>query len=170
MGSTFYYFCFIYIPVFLKQYSQFPLGQTALLMTFLLAFMLIMVPLSGWLCDRIGRRKMLLFNAAFIILISIPGVYLVEEGHFFVTAIVLFIFTIASSLEQAVTSVTVVENYPVPARYTGLSVSYNIGNGFFGGTVPLVCGWLITQFHVALAPAIYVVLCAVLTGLVALFL
>lgn len=169
MGSTFYYFCFIYIPIFLTQNLKFTLYNVSTLITFFIGSMIILVPISGFICDKVGRRKMLLFNSALITLFVVPGFYLLQLDHFFLFIAVLSIFTVASSLEQGTTSVTVVENFPPPARYTGLSVGYNIGNGFLGGTVPIICEWLTATSSYTLAPAFYIAGCAAITGLVVFF-
>lgn len=169
MGSTFYYFCFIYIPLFLSQSTRFSLFKTSSLMSVFMVAMLFLVPLSGIICDAIGRRKMLLFNSLSVAFIAIPGFYFLHFSYFFLTLLVMSIFTIASSLEQGTTSIAVVENYPVPARYTGLSFGYNIGNGFFGGTVPLVCEWLRYKTNFDLAPAFYIMICALVTACVVFF-
>ena len=160
MGSTYYYFCFIYIPLFLTENSHQSVFKTSSLMMFFMA---------AAICDRVGRRKMLLFNAAFIAIIIVPGFYLVAHSYLISAIWVMSVLTIGSSLEQGATSIAVVENYPVPARYTGLSFGYNVGNGFFGGTLPLVCEWLRYKTQIALAPAMYIVVCALITGSVVFF-
>jgi MHS family proline/betaine transporter-like MFS transporter len=169
MGSTFYYLCFIYMPTFLMQSLHFTFSRASMIMTFFIGLMILLVPLAGLLCDRIGRRKLLLFNAVLIALITIPGFYFILGDNTKVVLLILLLFTIASSLEQATTSVAVVENYPATARYTGLSIGYNISNAVFGGTAPLVCEWLIDKTHFLLAPAVYIVGCAILTGTVVFF-
>jgi MHS family proline/betaine transporter-like MFS transporter len=169
MGGTFYYLCFIYMPTFLMQNLHYSITQASGLMTFFIGTMIVLVPLAGMLCDRVSRRKMLLFNAALIAIVTIPGFYLLGEQSVVLVVVILALFTIASSLEQAATCVAVVENYPPPARYTGLSIGYNISNAVFGGTAPLVCEWLISKTHFLLAPAFYIVICAIGTGLVVYF-
>ncbi len=164
MGSTFYYLCFIYMPTFLTQNLHYSLMKASGMMTFFIGTMIVWVPLAGMLCDRVGRRKILLFNAALIALVTLPGFYFLLTQNVMLILIVLLIFTFASSLEQAATSVAVVENFPAKARYTGLSLGYNIGNAIFGGTAPVICAWLMTKSHFVFAPAIYIVFCAILTG------
>ncbi|HEX4044936.1 MAG TPA: MFS transporter [Gammaproteobacteria bacterium] len=166
VGSTFYYFCFVYLPIYLTSTLQISTYATSLLMMLLISLMIVLVPITGYLCDRWGRRPLLLFNAFFIAGIVIPGFYFLQIGSLLLISTVLVIFVIASSLEQGTTSVAVVENFPLPARYTGLSFSYNIGNGLLGGTVPMVCAWLMTLLQNPLAPAMYIALCAVITGVV----
>lgn len=166
MGSTFYYFCFIYLPVFFTQHLHFSIHYISILMSLLIGLMILLVPFAGWICDKMGRRKMLLFNSALITLTIVPGYYLLQYNYFILFVMVLLLFTVASSLEQGTTSVAVVENFPPPARYTGLSLGYNIGNGLLGGTVPFICEWLIYKTSYSLAPAIYVAMFAAITYLV----
>ncbi|EKD71408.1 MAG: hypothetical protein ACD_46C00187G0001 [uncultured bacterium] len=167
MGSTFYYFCFIYIPVYLTEHEYANKKMLPILMTFFVSLMIFLAPMAGWICDRIGRRKMFLFNASFIFLIIVPGFYMLQHDYFLIA--VLFVFTLASSSEQGVTLITIVENFPAPARYTGLSLAYNIGNGFLGGTVPIICAWLLTITGFTLAPAFYIAFCTLITLLVVFF-
>lgn len=169
MGSTFYFFCFIYIPLYLGNTLQLPLFKTTTLISISIGSMLILVPLAGMLCDRIGRRRMLLFNVTFVILVTIPGFLILHLGYTPLALVTLILFTIASSLEQGTTPVALVENYPLPARYTGLSLGYNLGNGIFGGTVPIVSEWLVYKTNFVLAPAFYITFCAMITAVVIFF-
>lgn len=163
MGSTFYYFCFIYLPILLKQDLHYSITKTTYLETVLIALMVILVPLAGYLNDRIGRYHMLLFNAILIPAIIIPGLYILRQNVFLSGLLVLLVFTFASSLEQGTTPAVLVENFPVEERYTGISLSYNIVNGFLGGTIPLICAWLVLHTRSPLAPGFYVTLCALIT-------
>src|SRR5579883_551838 len=78
MGSTFYYFCFVYIPIFLTQKLHFSIHRVSILMSLLMGLMVLFVPIAGLLCDYLGRRKMLLFNATLITLCVIPGFYFLQ--------------------------------------------------------------------------------------------
>jgi MHS family proline/betaine transporter-like MFS transporter len=169
MGSTFYYLCFIYMPTFLMQHLHYSMTKATTLMTFFIGSMIIFVPLAGMICDIVGRRKMLLLNASIIALITIPCFYFMIDQKTIVVIFLLSLLTLISSSEQATTCVAVVENYPSKVRYSGLSIGYNISNGLFGGTAPLVCQWLIDKTHVLISPAIYIVICACITGLVTYF-
>lgn len=168
MGSTFYMFCFVYIPIYVSQNHHGTIQDTSVLMSLFIALMIVFVPIAGLLCDRVGRRKMLLFNAMLIAFSAVPGFYFLQYKCFMLLAPILLLFTVASSLEQGTTSIAVVENFPAGARYTGVSLGYNLGNGLLGGTVPMICEWLLTNSGI-LGPAIYIALCALLTGLVVYF-
>lgn len=168
MGTTFYYFAFIFIPLYFFE-NRFSFMQVSTLITCLMISMVILVPIAGRICDAVGRKKMFLFNSFFVMLIVIPGFYILQSHYVVGILFVLILFVIASSLEQGTTSITVVENYPAKARYTGLSLGYNLGNGILGGTAPLICEFLLKKTHFGLAPAIYISVCALITGLVVIF-
>jgi MHS family proline/betaine transporter-like MFS transporter len=169
MGSTFYYLCFIYMPTFLMLNLKYTQAKAAALMTFFIGTMIFLVPLAGYINDHTNRRHMLLLNFFLIAIFTLPGFYFLLQAKVILLLLTLAIFTVLSSLEQATTSVAVVENYPLPARYTGLSLGYNIGNALFGGTAPLVCEWLITKTNSLYAPALYITACALITGAVVFF-
>lgn len=168
MGSAFYFFCYIYLPIYLVQTLKFSIYHISYLIFFLIGIMIILVPVAGYLCDRLGRRNMLLFNAVFIFLCTIPGFYYLNHFPFFIF-LVMLTFTIASSSEQGATPIAMIENFPSTTRYTGVSLGYNIANGFLGGTVPIICEWLISITHFSLSPAFYITSCALTTLLVIFF-
>lgn len=162
MGSTFYYFCFIYLPVFINANHYLSIYQTTVIISILMAAMMIIAPLAGLISDYIGRKRMLLFNAILITLGIIPGLHLAIT-HPALLIPVLVLFAIWSALEQGVTGAAVVENFPMPARYTGVSLGYNLGNGLLGGTIPVVCEWLFFKTHLIIVPAAYIAFCAAIT-------
>lgn len=166
MGTTFYYFSFIYLPIYLNTDLSFSLSQSIHIESFFIAAMAVLVPLSGWLSDKVGRYRLLIFNALLISMITIPGFYYLQPKNTFIIILILSVFTLASSLEQGTTAAVLVETFPPPARYTGISLAYNIGNGFLGGSIPVVCAWLITFTHITLAPAVYISCCALITLLI----
>lgn len=168
MGSTFYYFCFIYLPIYLKQSLHLSIQEVSVLISSFIFLMIIFIPIAGFICDKMGRRVMLIFNVTLIIGITVPGYYLLQFDHLPLLILVFLMFSIASALEQGTTPIAVIENFPPPARYTGVSLGYNLGNGFLGATVPVICEWLSLNTF-ALAPAFYITLCALVTGLVILF-
>lgn len=170
MGSTFYYFCFIYLPMIFTQDLHYSVLKTTRLETALIAVMIVLVPLAGYLNDRVGRYRMFLFNAVFISLIIIPGLFILYKNIIFSGMLVLMVFTLASSLEQGTTPAVLVENFPVEERYTGISLAYNVVNGFLGGTIPLICAWLVVHAKSELAPGIYVSVFAVITLIFAIML
>jgi MHS family proline/betaine transporter-like MFS transporter len=170
MGIVFFYSCFIFMPTLLTQKLGYPAIEANNLMIVMTIIMTILSPLAGILCDKIGRRNLLLLVALLITVFVFPCFYLLSfhAAPAFVFSILL-IFTIIASLEQGASYVAAAENFPLPARYTGLSLSYNVGAAIFGGTTPLICEWLIGKMHSLIAPVIYIIACTLITAMIALF-
>ena len=53
-----------------------------------------------------------------------------------------FIMVIYVTMVYGPIAAYLVEAFPAKIRYTSLSLPYHIGNGIFGGLVPLVCVWI----------------------------
>lgn len=168
MGSTFYGFCFIYLPIYLHKMLSFSIQNISTYILFSMLLMIFIAPFGGFLCDKFGRRTMFMLNATIITMIVIPGFYLLQIHNGNVLLFVLLAFTVVSALEQGTTGITLVENFPANFRYTGVSLGYNLGNGLLGGTVPFACQWLQTS-DIYLGPALYITLCALITGFVCVF-
>jgi MFS family permease len=62
-----------------------------------------------------------------------------------------------------------VELFPTKIRYTSMSLPYHIGNGMFGGIVPVVGLWMVTKTGNPLAGVWYPMAVAILTIIVAIF-
>jgi MFS family permease len=59
-----------------------------------------------------------------------------------------------------------VEYFPARIRYTSLSIPYHIGNGWFGGFLPLIAGGLLTATGNLYAGLIYPIVVAVMTVII----
>jgi len=162
LGAVFYYTWFIYLFNLLPA-TQLAHSTVELLQSLCLGCMLILVPLGGWVCDLLGRRYSFFIVAGGVFSCAWLCFHWITSGHLGLTLTGLGILTVLSSLEQATTSVTVVEQVPAVVRYTALSVSYNLTQAIFGGTGPLIAAWLVFVWHNPTAPAFYLMVIAAIT-------
>jgi len=165
MGSTFYSFCIFYLPYVLDKVNHCSMSFILLFICGFLMMVIIFIPLGAYLCDGIGRRSMLLFNAFFIGCLSLISFYLSHESNLGAMVGFFSLFAIASAFEQGTTPVSMIEHLPITIRYTTLSFAYNLANGIFGGTLPLVSQLLLEKWN-GFGLSLYVTLSAVLTGMV----
>jgi MHS family shikimate/dehydroshikimate transporter-like MFS transporter len=107
---------------------------------------LVVMPLTGWLSDMIGRRTIYLFGTVFGILFAFPLFWLLETRD---PTLVLVGIVIGISLCQGVVFALhasfMPELFGTNVRYSGISLGFQIGAAIGGGLTPLlaaaVAGW-----------------------------
>jgi MHS family proline/betaine transporter-like MFS transporter len=163
LGATLYYTTFTYLNNYLVQNSGLSLDTALKLQSYFVMLMLVLVPLAGMVCDRVGRKKMFLLFGWGVAVVIIPCFFMLNTGYIPLIFAAMATLTLFSSLEQGTTAATVVENVPLRARYTTVAMAYNVGNAVFGGITPLLLAGLVRLTHNSLIPAYYVLAAAVVT-------
>lgn len=124
------------------------------------------VPISGWLSDRVGRWPLIVSAAGFFIL-SIPLFHFAAaERSFASLAAVAVIAGVCLGLYNGAAPGLLCALFPTQVRYTALSVGYNGAVMIFGGFAPFIATMLIQQTGSPIAPSYYVVFCAACSLLV----
>jgi MFS family permease len=94
----------------------------------------------GSLSDRIGRRNIMVAGFALAVLTYIP-VYMwmrANPDNPVLLTILVFYQCILVTMVYGPIAAYLVEVFPARIRYTSMSFPYHIGNGVFGGLVPLL--------------------------------
>jgi len=168
--SVGFYTTFVYSATWLEQVAQVPARTALVINTVAMALSLLVLPVSGLLSDRVGRRPVLLVSAGALVLLAYPFMALMARGQ---TAGILAGQVGLALLVSAIGGLmpaTMAELAPWRVRCTVLSVAYNMGMALLGGTTPLVAAWLLSRSGLTLAPAMYLTGAAALTFVGALLL
>ena len=129
----------------------------------------IMIAFWGILSDYINRRLILIVGTTLLMLLIYPLFYgLITFKGDFIWVFFLSIAIIAGMVNGCYV-VLITELFPANLRYSGVGFSYSLGVAIFAGTAPLVFTGLIKFFHRADAPALYIIVCSVLTLTAAIF-
>ena len=136
------------------------MGATVMVGIATLAFAL----LGGWLCDRYGRKPVMLLPRIATALLTVPAFGLLVSHPTQGTLLAVTTFLAALSAVSASASlVAIPELLPRGVRATGLSIAYAVGVALFGGTTQLIVTWLIGATGNPAAPAWYVAGTSVIT-------
>lgn len=123
-------------------------------------------PLAGGLSDRFGRKPVLWAGALAMAALAVPLFLVLAEAVTLsvvpAQALLMGLVTLFSGAALATTT----ELFNTRTRYTGVSVSFNIGASVFGGTAPLIATALISLLGTDQAPAYMLVAGALLVLLV----
>jgi MFS family permease len=112
--------------------------------------------LGGWLADRYGRRPVLIWPRALILVLAVPAFWwlLREPGAPAVYAVT-FLLSALSSINAAAIIVAIPESLPRAVRSAGLSIVYAVSVSLFGGSTNYLVNWLIATTGDRMMPAYY---------------
>jgi MHS family alpha-ketoglutarate permease-like MFS transporter len=100
---------------------------------------MLMQPLMGMLCDRLGTKTHMLIFTGLAATCSVPLLYLLEAVTTPLTAFLLVLlgFTI-NAFYTSIAGLVKADMFPITVRALGVGLPYAIGNALFGGTAESV--------------------------------
>jgi len=130
----------------------------------------------GALSDRIGRLKIMMAGNLIAALTYIP-IYKAmahygadpQNPNMVMLTLLVFIQVIYVTMVYGPIAAFLIEAFPAKIRYTSFSLPYHIGNGWFGGTLPLIAGVLVAETGNIYAGLYWVIGVALMTFLVGTF-
>ena len=138
------------------------MGATVVVGAATLAFSL----LGGWLCDRYGRKPVMLWPRVATAVLTVPafGLLVAHPTQGVLLGITAFLAGL-TAISGAASLIAIPELLPRGIRATGLSIAYAVGVALFGGTTQFIVTWLIGATGNPAAPAWYVAGTSVVTVL-----
>ncbi|MBQ5265166.1 MHS family MFS transporter [Klebsiella pneumoniae] len=162
--STFYLF-----TVFALSYGQKELGLSN---SFVLSVVMssicthiVVVPLSGMVADRIGRRTTMLIGFMVTALSAFPFWYLYSSGTFLPMLIGASALMIGYALVYGAVPSFTGEAFGPSARFTGFAMATNIGGIIGGGSAPIIGAFLLNYYGTPYAIAWYMILLAFISAI-----
>jgi MFS family permease len=134
---------------------------TAVLTASVLSFFII--PFSGYLSDRIGRKRMYLIGAATTAVFGFVYFALLGLGTPGSIFLAILLSLIPHDMMYGPQAALIAESFTGRLRYSGSSLGYQLASVIAGGPAPLVAAWLFAEYKSGYAIAGYVFLCAVLS-------
>jgi len=170
-GTISYYVILVYMPTFANTQLGMPLGDAFVGQVIGLACMTAVIPMSGALSDRVGRRPVLIVaTVAYLLLLHPMFEWVRRRPDASTFAIVQCALCSIVGVFFGPTSTAIAEQFPTRVRSTGLAIAYNLAVMLFGGFAQLIVTWLIRATGSPLAAAYYVMFGAVVGFVAAVFL
>ena len=134
---------------------------TAVLVASCLSF--VVIPLSGHISDRIGRRNMYLLGAAVTGLFGFLYFGMLDTATPAAVFIAIMISLIPHDMMYGPQAALIAEAFTPRLRYSGASLGYQFASVIAGGPAPLIATALFAAYHTGYAIAIYIAGCAVVS-------
>lgn len=158
-GSTITQYFLNYMTTFALTELKLPTSISMLSTLVAGAAMAVCAVAGGMLCDRFGRRVILMTPRVVLLLILFPALQLMTEHPSPST----FLLTLAllsglHGMSGAALIVLLMESFPKSARSTGFSIVYAFGVAAFGGTAQIIITWLIGTTGDPMSPVWYLLI------------
>lgn len=124
------------------------------------------IPLASSLCDRFGRRPIILIGCVFTALVAFPFFWLLDTHNMFAIIVaLLLVLPLCHALTYGPQAAFIPELFPTQLRYSGAGIAYTLGGVLFSAPVPFVCAALLDGVGAAWPLSLYIVGGAVLTAI-----
>lgn len=138
-GSVAYYTYTTYLTSYLVNSAGLSKTEASSISFIALCFFLVLLPLGGYISDRIGRRPVMMFFGIGTTLCTYPILSGMQQWPTWgaVLAFTLVAFTVLAGY-SSVNAVVKAELFPTGVRTVGVAIPYNLAQALFGGTAPYV--------------------------------
>lgn len=154
---------FLYLPIYFSNIMK--ISVTHAYLVNMVSFVSIAIAIAFWgmLSDYLNRQRFMILGTTLLLLLIYPLFHgLIVWGKEFIWIFFLSIALIAGMVNSCYV-ILITELFPPNLRYSGVGFGYSLGVAIFAGIAPLAFTELIAFFHRADAPALYIVICSVLT-------
>jgi MHS family proline/betaine transporter-like MFS transporter len=164
-GNIAYYLVLSYLETHFIQIGYDEFTSLAIITIFSLLFSF-SAPFWGWLSDLCGRKALFKVAIALYILVSYPA-FMIMGSSLAMLVLAVILLSLPLMLIWGSYGAAAPELFRAKYRYSGNALSYNVGNSFFGGTIPFVAtlllvslgfnapAWLLIVSSVIMVPIIY---------------
>jgi MHS family proline/betaine transporter-like MFS transporter len=165
LNSAGFFVLFVYMPTYMATQLGYTRPEGLIVSAAALAMCTIAIPFSALLADKVGRRPIMLWSCALIIVLAVPTYMLVGTGNLTLAILGGVVLALAFAGNYSVIHPLMLEMFPTHMRTTAYSLGYNVTTALFGGAAPLILSALYLQTGNLLLPGFFIALSAVGTGI-----
>jgi MFS transporter, MHS family, proline/betaine transporter len=160
-----YFLALVYMPTYLTKVLGFEPLTAFLATTTVVVLNVLVIPVSGRLSDRIGRKPIMMAAAIGFVVATVPVFLLISRGGV-ATFVGLGILGLLHGTYLGAVAAAFAEVFATKVRFGGFSIGHNVSAAIFGGGTPLLATYLGAVLGSTLMPA-YLIVAGSLLGVVA---
>jgi MFS family permease len=128
-----------------------------------------LIPLSGYVSDRLGRKRTYLLGAGVMAVGGFIFFGLLDTRSPALIVLGIIFGAIPHSIVYGTQASLIAEQFTPRMRYSGASIGYQLASIIAGGPAPIVAAWLFSIYKTGTSIAIYICICAVIGFVATLF-
>lgn len=163
-----FYMMFVYANTYLTEHMHFSTARAMEINTLNLLFLTIMIPVAGYITDKLGRKPVLITGMLGLALCSYSLFWMMHQATEQMIFLGQFGFALLIAWIWGANPAAQAEILPQNVRVSAFSIAYSICLAIFGGTTPLVAAYLLERTADDFAPVWYLIALS-LVSLVAVF-
>jgi metabolite-proton symporter len=121
------------------------------------------IPLSGYISDRIGRKRMYIIGAATMGVFGFIWFGMLDTGSSALILLAIILSLIPHDMQYGPQAALIAESFTPRLRYSGASIGYQLASIFAGGPAPIIATALFAHYKSGTPIAIYIALTAVIS-------
>lgn len=169
-SNTLFYIASVYLLSYAPEATALTRGEVLLAIAIGASFDVIAIPLVAIFADRHGKRTMMLVGSLVTAVAALPIFWAMNTGTFLGAVLAMIIaFPIAHSIVYATSSGFISGLFDPEVRYTGASISYQVGGLISSAPAPMISVLLFTTFDSWVPVALYLAAANLLAGIFVLF-
>jgi MHS family proline/betaine transporter-like MFS transporter len=158
-----YYIALVYMTNYMSSIGKLPQSTALWIGTSCLAVFVLLLPLMGWLSDRVGRRPLLITSCIGYAVLGYPFFLMAASASIGLAFVAQLLMVLLYVPYAGACPAFYAEIFPTRVCYTALSIGYNIAVAIFGGFAPFIATFLVRVTDNSRAPAVYVIIAAIIT-------
>jgi len=163
-----FYMLFVWWPTYLTHMVEPAIPHAMMINTLATLALIALIPISGHVSDKVGRRKLLAFSCMAMAVAVYPLFAWTDHGVFLSALVAQLIFALIFCNIESSMPATLAEMFPTNTRFSGVAIGYNLTLGVIGGTAPMVSTWLVAATGDLASPAYYLIVLALISFFAAL--
>jgi MFS family permease len=143
-----------YALSFMQSIMKISLVQSSIIVAIAVLLGMPFFTIFGALSDRYGRLKIMMAGNLIAALTYLPIYHGMvsstpdpKHPNMLMLTLLVFVQVIYVTMVYGPIAAFLIESFPAKIRYTSFSLPYHIGNGWFGGTLPLLAGVVVAETH-----------------------
>ena len=165
-----------YALAFMQQIMKLDIVKSSIVVSIAVLIGMPFFTVFGALSDKIGRLKVMMAGNLIAALTYLPIYHAMvssspdpKNPNMTVLTLLVFIQVVYVTMVYGPIAAFLIEAFPARIRYTSFSLPYHIGNGWFGGTLPLFASYIVAKTHNNYAGLYWPIGVALMTFLVGTF-